>query len=99
MNKLATGLWLAACVIGMQPTWSDAASASNFGPNQVYSGSMGRCISKALMCNRNQVYSSSMHTCMLKTSRVFIPHGCPSNLDKVCTKTGNGQLINCHCVS
>lgn len=31
--------------------------------------------------------------------RVLIKHGCPSNLDKVCTKLGSGKLINCRCVS
>ena len=31
--------------------------------------------------------------------RVFIKHGCPSNLDKVCSKSSTGRLYNCHCVS
>ena len=31
--------------------------------------------------------------------RVLIRHGCPSNLDKACTKLGSGKLINCRCVS
>ena len=99
MNKLATGLWLAVCIIAMQPVWSHAASAA-CGPNQVYSASMSRCIPKALMCNNNQVYSSSLHRCMQKPAHsVFIRHGCPYNLDRRCTMTGNGRLINCKCVS
>ena len=100
MNKRVTGLWLAVCIIGVQPVWSHAATAGTCGPNQVYSSSMSRCISKALMCNSDQVYSSSLHRCIHKAAHsVFIQHGCPANLDKRCTKTGNGRLINCHCVS
>ena len=31
--------------------------------------------------------------------RVYIKHGCPSNLDRVCSKGNTGRLYNCRCVS
>ena len=83
MNKLWQVLWLVACVIGMLVVQSDTASAA--------------------MCGRNQVYSSSMEQCIPKNAgggtKVFFPHGCPYNLDKVCIKTQGGLLVQCHCVS
>jgi hypothetical protein len=84
MNKLVgKGLWLVACVIGVQVVQSDTASAAACGPNQVYSSSMGQCIPK----NAGN------------GTKVFIPHGCPSNLDKACIKTQGGLLVKCRCVS
>jgi hypothetical protein len=83
MNRLAKGLWLAACVIGVQTVHSDTASASRCGRNQVYSSSMGQCIPK----NAGN------------GTRVFIRHGCPYNLDKACIRTQGGLLVHCHCVS
>lgn len=35
----------------------------------------------------------------LALQRVFIKHGCPYNLDKVCIRNRRGQLVNCRCVS
>ena len=103
MNKLAKGLWLVACVIGVQVVQSDTASATGCGKNQVYSSSMGQCIPKSAGCGSNQVYSSSMGQCIPKNAgngtKVFIPHGCPYNLDKACIKTQGGLLVQCHCVS
>ena len=84
MNKLAKGLWLVACVIGVQVVvQSDTASAARCGLNQVYSSSMGQCIPK----NAGN------------GTKVSIPHGCPYNLDKVCIRTQGGLLVQCHCVS
>jgi hypothetical protein len=84
MNKLvAKGPWLVACVIGVQVVQSETASAAACGPNQVYSSSMGQCIPK----NAGN------------GTKVFIPHGCPSNLDKACIKTQGGLLVKCRCVS
>ena len=34
-----------------------------------------------------------------QSTQVTIPGGCPYNLDKVCTRTPSGDLINCHCQS
>ncbi len=83
MNKLAKGLWLVACIIGMQVVQSDIARAAACGPNQVYSSSMGQCIPKNAGAG----------------TRVFIPHGCPQGLDKACIRTQGGSLVQCHCVS
>jgi len=30
---------------------------------------------------------------------IFIPHGCPYNLDKACIRGPKGKLIKCRCVS
>lgn len=83
MNKLAKVLLLAACVISMQTVQFDTASARSCGRNEVYSSSMGQCIPK----NAGN------------GTRVFIRHGCPYNLDKVCMRTQGGLLVQCHCVS
>jgi hypothetical protein len=83
MNKLGKGLWLVACVTGVQVVQSDAASAAECGRNQVYSSSMAQCIPK----NAGE------------GTKVFIPHGCPYNLDKACIKTPGGLLVQCRCVS
>jgi len=83
MNKLAKCLWLVACVIGIQVMQSDTVNAAGCGPNRVYSSSMGQCIPK----NAGN------------GTKVFIPHGCPYNLDKACIRTQGGLLVQCRCVS
>ncbi len=83
MNKLASVLLLAACIVGLQTVQSNTANAATCGRNQVYSSSMGQCIP------RNAGNGT----------KVFIPHGCPSNLDKVCIRTQGGLLVQCRCVS
>jgi hypothetical protein len=30
---------------------------------------------------------------------IFIPHGCPYNLDRACIRGPQGKLIKCRCVS
>ena len=81
--------------------------------NEVYSSSMGQCVPKSLGqgtakpssgCKPNEVYSSSMGQCIPKDAggsgtKVFIPHGCPQNLDKSCIRTPSGALVQCRCVS
>ena len=83
MNKIAKFLLLAACAVGFQLTQSSTASAQSCGPRLVYSSSMGQCIPRAAGAG----------------TKVFIPHGCPYNLDKACIKTPGGLLVQCHCVS
>jgi hypothetical protein len=77
--------------------------AAMCGRNQVYSSSMEQCIPKVAGCAWNQVYVSSLGQCIPKNAggdtKVFFPHGCPYNLDKVCIKTQGGVLVQCHCVS
>ena len=83
MNGFAKCLWLAAGVLGVLIAQSDTASAQMCPRNQVYSSSMGQCIPRAAGAG----------------TKVFIPHGCPYNLDKSCVRLPNGQLIQCRCVS
>ena len=55
----------------------------------------------ASQCGAGRVYSSSLGKCIPNAAgtRVFISHGCPYNLDKVCYKNSYGRLVNCRCVS
>jgi len=84
MNQFATYFLLAACAMGVQVALTHTASAA--------SG-----------CRRGQVYNSRMGQCIPReagaSTKVFIPHGCPYNLDKSCMKTPSGRLVQCHCVS
>jgi hypothetical protein len=83
MNKLIKAIWLTACIIGAQTVQSDTASAASCKRNEVYSSSMGQCIPRNAGAG----------------TKVFIPHGCPSNLDKTCIRTQGGLLVQCRCVS
>jgi len=83
MNKFAKYLLLAASAVGFQLTQSSTATAQSCGPRQVWSGSMRQCVPIALGAG----------------TRVFIPHGCPANLDRTCMRLPNGLLVNCRCVS
>ena len=60
-----------------------STASAGCGPRQVYSSSMGQCVPIALGAG----------------TRVFIPHGCPANLDRTCMRLPNGLLVNCRCVS
>jgi hypothetical protein len=83
MSKFAKCLCLVAGVIAVQVVLSGAASAAACKRSEVYSSSMGQCIPK----------NAGAET------KVFIPHGCPYNLDKVCMRSQGGTLTRCRCVS
>ena len=81
--NIGKAIWLVTCIIGVQVVLFDTADAANCGRNQVYSSSMGQCIPKDAG----------------NGTKVFIPHGCPANLDKACIRTQGGLLVQCRCVS
>ena len=83
MKKIALSIGVIALILGMQIAQSNTADAAVCGRNQVYSSSLGQCIPKNAGNGK----------------RVFIPHGCPYNLDRVCIRTQGGLLVQCHCVS
>ena len=96
-----------------KPGPAPASSPSGCKRDEVYSSSMGQCIPKSAGrgpanppsgCKPGEVYSSSMGQCIPKDAggsgtKVFIPHGCPQNLDKSCIRTPSGALVQCRCVS
>ena len=96
-----------------KPGPAPASPSSGCKRDEVYSSSMGQCIPKSAGrgpanppsgCKPSEVYSSSMGQCIPKDAggsgtKVFIPHGCPQNLDKSCIRTPSGALVQCRCVS
>ena len=83
MNMFVKILGISVIIVGSQIAQSSVASAYSCGRNQVYSSSLGQCIPRNAGNGK----------------RVFIPHGCPYNLDKSCIRTQGGLLVQCHCVS